>query len=263
MRDEFPLVLLMRVLRELRLTAHVLLSCELSLSSGSVGRTERYETVLERLALLLECRPLGFDLTVKLRVLVVRGGEVGGEGVKAFANGGDFALQVTRESSVCWRKKGEQGKETHILLSERSISRGLVLLVRRRNLTKALALRFGDGLVLSDVLLRPLEFSLDSAKLVTATAPESVLVGKKNGERKEDAPQVRNRNLQLLLRRPCIVSSLSCSRTSPTLVNRKLLLLRLDLKDKVSNALLEVFLRVLGDDELFAGGGEVGRLQCS
>lgn len=91
-RDELALVLVVRVTRELRLSAHVVLRGKLRFAGGLIGGAERRHAVLEGLALLLEGNALGLDLAVELRILRVRSGEVGGERVEALAKAVDLAL---------------------------------------------------------------------------------------------------------------------------------------------------------------------------
>lgn len=96
-RDELALVLLVRLACDLCLATEVVLGCELGLLCHLVGAAEVDHGVLERLTLLLKRGTLGFDLAMKLRVLRAGGGEVGREGVKAFADVVDFELRSHRQ----------------------------------------------------------------------------------------------------------------------------------------------------------------------
>lgn len=76
---------------------------------------------MEGLALLLEGGTLDFDLTVELRVLVVRSGEVGGEGVEALADRGKLALRTADWSASFGRSKGEGRQRTSFSAMDASV----------------------------------------------------------------------------------------------------------------------------------------------
>lgn len=85
MRNEFSLVLVMSVFRELSLSTHVVLRGKLRVAGALVSCAQRHHLVFENLAFLLEVDTSVLNLAMKFGILGAGSREVGRERVKTFA----------------------------------------------------------------------------------------------------------------------------------------------------------------------------------